>query len=372
MQGLQKNHFKVKLFSMMFAFANWLAALPDKLTPPPFRLLQIESAFWRSRALYIATKLGIADELGDGARSTGELAASLSLHEDSLYRLLRMLASIGIFNEVSHRTFRNNRLSDAMRRDSSQSVREMILMHNSKVMVRPWMESFEEGIRSGETPFVRSHGVGLFEYMDRHAEFDALFARAMDAVEGLTGVDYLQDFDWSGFDRLLDIGGSKGAKSMVILKNNPQLQAVVFDRQQVVETGDAFWRSRGEDKLLERVEFVGGDMFETIPPARSDRDLFLCMALFHGIGEDEAAQVLSNIRRAFGSHHPTLLVVDTVAEEVGIDPNVAAMDMQMLMNTRGRERTCSEWEVLFRRNGFSLREVIEVRTFARFMIVDPA
>lgn len=372
MHHLQKNRIKVALFAKAVAFANWLASIPNKLTPAPFRLLQIGSAYWQSRALYVAAKLRLADKLGDGVSTTAEIASALSLHEDNLYRLMRMLASIGIFDELAPRTFRNNKLSGALRSDSRQSVRDMVLMHNSDVMSRPWMESLEEGIRQGAVPFEKTHGEGLFAYMDTHPEFDALFARAMDAMEGLTGVDYLQDFEWDCFDRLIDVGGSKGAKTLTILKNNPRLEAVVFDRKQVVETAEAFWRSRGEEKLLGRVAFVGGDMFETIPSARSDRDVYLCMALFHGIGDEEAGRLLLNIRRSFGRYRPTLLVVDTMAEEVGIDPTVAAMDMQMLMGTRGRERTRSEWEGLFHSNGFVLREVISVRTFARFIVVAPA
>lgn len=372
MKSLQKHRIKVKLFDLAVVLANRLAALPNKLTPPPFRLLQVESAYWQSRALYVAAKLGLADVLGDGERTIVELARELSLHEENLYRLMRMLASMGIFDEVKHRVFRNNKLSEPMRSSSKQSVRQMILMHNSEVMVRPWMESLESGIRNGDIPFARSHNEALFDYMDSHPEFDALFARAMDEVESLTGLDYLQDFDWSGFDRIIDVGGSKGAKTLTILKQSPGLAAVVFDRQQVVDTAKEYWRSQGEESMLNRVTFVGGDMFKSIPAACSARDLYLCMALFHGLGEEEADRVLKNIRQAMAEHRATLLVVDAVAEEVGIDPNVAAMDMQMLVNTHGRERTAKEWGALFQRNGFALREIIPVRTFARFIVVDPA
>jgi hypothetical protein len=372
MESLQKNRFKVKMFSRAMAFANWLASLPNRLTPPPFRLMQIGSAFWQSRALYAAASLGLADEIGDGEKNTAEIASALGLHEDHLYRLMRMLASFGVFEELSHRVFRNSKLSEPLCSDSPQSVREMILMHNSDVMTRPWTESLLPCLRSGETPFVQSHGQQLFDYMDSHPAFDALFARAMDAVEGLTGLDYLQDFDWNRFDRIVDVGGSKGAKALSILKAYPQLEVVVFDRQQVIDSAQDFWLQRGEQQALERMQFVGGDMFDSIPPARSERDIYLCVALFHSLDDADAERVLANLKQAFGSEHPTLLVVDTVAQECGIDPNVAAFDMQMLINTRGRERTRSEWEALFQRNGFSIREVVDVRTFAKLIVVQSA
>ena len=228
MESLQRNGGKVKAFQRLVRFANWIASIPGKVTPAPFRVLQIESAYWQSRALYVATRLEIADALGDGEKSAHELATTLGLHEDSLYRLLRMLASIGVFRETESRVFANSKMSHCLRRDHAQSVRAMVLMHNSPVMTRPWLEELEAGIRSGETPFVKTHGTPLFEYMDGDAEFDAQFAAAMDAVEALTGNDYLQDFDWSRFERIIDVGGSKGAKALAILAREPQLRALVF------------------------------------------------------------------------------------------------------------------------------------------------
>lgn len=368
MSSLQKNRFQVKLFARAIALANWLASLPNILTPPPFRLVQIGSAFWQSRALYVAAALGIADEIGDGEKSSDEIAQALQLHEDPLYRLMRMLASIGVFKERAHRVFRNNRLSACLRSDHSQSVRDMVLMHNSDVMARPWFESLEESIRSGETPFVKTHGQELFAYMDDHAEFDALFARAMDVVESLTGLDYLRDFNWQPFERLIDVGGSKGAKALAILGANPHLQAVVVDRPQVINTAETFWRLHGGVELLPRVEFTAGDILESVPSAHSAKDIYLCMALFHGMGDDDAQRVLANLQQAIGDSGATLLIVDTVAEEVGIDPNVAAFDMQMLIGTRGRERTYAEWQVLLQSSGFAIHDLVQVRTFARFIV----
>ncbi len=372
MHTLQRHALQVKLFNLAIKVANWLATLPNKLTPPPFRLIQIGSAFWQSRALYVVTKLGVADEIGDGERSSAEIAHALQLHEDSLYRLLRMLASVGVFEESQHRVFRNNRLSNPLRCDHSQSVRDMILMHNADVMARPWFASLEGGIRNGETPFVKSHGEELFTYMDNHSEFDALFARAMDSVEAITGVDYLHDFDWRHFDRLVDVGGSKGAKAMVILKDNPQLEALIFDRPQVIATAADFWRQKGEAALLERVSFLPGDALDEVPAARSERDVYLCMALFHGLGDEDSQRVLANLRKAIGNSGATLLIVDMVAEEVATDPNVAAFDMQMLIGTRGRERTYREWQALLSNGGFTIQQVVAVRTFARFIVCAPA
>jgi hypothetical protein len=369
MESLQKNRFRVMLFKALLGLANRLALLPNRLTPPPFRLLQIGSAFWLSRALYVATKLGLAEALGEREVSAPELAAELELDSDHLYRLLRMLAANGVFAESSPRIFRNSPMSHCLRADHPQSVRALILMHNDPVMTAPWNDSLDACIRDGETPFVRSHGVELYRYMDRDPVFDQLFSRAMDSVEALTGSDYLCDFDWSRFTRIVDVGGSLGSKTAAILRNNPQLRALVFDRPQVVEGATEYWRARNEQALLERMSFAGGDMFEAIPQAETDRDIYLCVGVFHGLGDEEVQKLLGKLKQAFGDKRPTLLAVDAVAAERNIDPAVAGFDMQMLIGTRGRERTLAEWTALFEGACLRIEEVVEVRTFASFIVV---
>jgi hypothetical protein len=369
MSRLQRNNFKVKLFMRAIALTNWLATLPNKLLPPPFRLIQIGSAYWHSRALYAAAKFAVAEALGDDEKCSDELAHELALNEDHLYRLLRMLASLGIFEECAHRRFRNNRLSERLRHDHPQSVRAMVLMHNSPEISRAWFDSLEPAIRTGEVPFILSHGEELFFYMNSHPDFDVLFTNAMEAVDGLIGSDYLDDFDWGRFERLIDVGGGNGSKSAAILQKHPYLNAVVFDRPPVVADATNYWRDNLPASVLRRLNFSGGDMFEAIPQARSKNDLYLFAAIFHGLGKQEAQRLLGNLRVACGTHRPTIVIADMLAQEQGIDPSIASFDMQMLINTRGRERTLAEWRELLITNGFTLQEIVDVRTFAKLFVI---
>jgi hypothetical protein len=210
MMQFQKNAGAARRFARMMKFAAWLQDIPNKITPPPFRLMQIGSAFWQSRALYVAARLDIATVLGDDILAADEIAGRVSAHPDATFRLLRMLAAMGVFKEHSPRRFSNNKLSNFLRTDNPRNVRAMTLMHNSEAMSRPWYEQFEQGVRSGGVPFELAHGEPLFGYMDTHAELDALFAAAMDAVETLVGDSFATDFDWGRFERVIDVGGSKG------------------------------------------------------------------------------------------------------------------------------------------------------------------
>lgn len=369
MATFQRNAFKVKMFHNVIRLSNALNSFIHKLVPAPFRVMQIGSAFWQSRALYAATELGVADAIGDNIMSINEVAEKVRLHPDHLYRLLRMLASIGVFEECKTQVFRNNKLSDCLRSHSAQSVRQMVLMHNSPEMSRPWFESLSKSMRNGDVPFAMSHGKELFEYLDNHPEFDALFTGAMESVEALTGTDHLNDFNWECFERIIDVGGSNGSKTLAILKRNPGLHALVFDRPQVIRDAAEGWRGKVDNELLSRLTFMGGDMLEAIPSANSDRDLYLFIAIFHCMDDVQAERILTNLRRACAQHHPTIAIIDCVADSPRIDPAVASFDMQMLMGTRGRERTETEWRDLLERCGFVIQEIVSLRTFARLLVI---
>lgn len=369
--ALQRNSGAVRRFARLMKFAAWLQNLPNRITPPPFRLVQIGSAFWQSRVLHVAARLDIATVLGEKALATDEIAARVTAHPDATYRLLRMLAALGIFEEVSPRVFRNNRLSSYLRGDNPKNVRAMILMHNSPEMSRPWYEQLEPAVRSGNVPFRLAHGQELFTYMDNHPEFDALFAHAMDSVEALTGDSFATDFDWGRFERVIDVGGSKGNKSLAILKRHPHLKALVVDRSQVIDGAQQYWAGREDPALLARMAFQDGDVLESVPAASSDRDIYLLSAVLHGFDDDACVTALRNLATASAATGARIAILEQVLPESGADFTSASFDMQMFMGTRGRERTLTEWQRLFDRASLVLEEEVTLRSFGEILVLRP-
>ncbi len=366
---LQKNRIAVRLFARAMKFAAWLHNLPNKLVPPPFRLVQISSSFWQSRVLYVAARLDIASVLADGELGAEELALRVQAQPDATYRLLRMLAAMGVFEEVAPRRFRNNKLSDCLREGHPQSVRPMILMHNSPEMSRPWFEQLEQGVRSGEIPFVLAHGQELYAYQDAHPEFDALFARAMDSVEALAGDGFATDFDWSRFERIIDVGGSKGSKSLTILKRHPHLKALVADRAQVIAGAAEYWQGREDAALLQRMSFTEGDVFTSVPQAQGRGDIYLLSAVLHGFGDEECIAALRNLAASARKAGAAIAVMEMVMPDAQADMASAAFDMQMFMATRGRERTLAEWQRLFGKSGVALQEVVGLQSFGMILVL---
>jgi hypothetical protein len=366
---LQKNPGAVRRFARLMKFAAWLQALPNKLTPPPFRLMQISSAYWQSRALYVAARLDIATVLGDATLTADAIAERVDAQADATARLMRMLAAMGVFQETAPRCFCNNRLSGPLRADHPQTIRAMILMHNSETMSRPWFERLEQGVRNGRPPFELAHGAEFYAWMDQHPDFDALFAQAMDSVEALIGDSFATDFDWGRFDRIIDVGGSKGAKSLAILKRHPRPTALVVDRAGALAGTAHHWRDREAPQVLARLGFQVGDLFEPLPSATGDRDIYLLSAILHGFDDDTCVRILANLAEACAGTGARIALLEMVLPEQGADLPGASFDMQMFMATRGRERTLAEWRALTERSGLVLEEVVGLQSFASLLVL---
>lgn len=366
----QLNAGAVRRYARAMKFGAWLQSIPNKLTPPPFRLMQIGSAFWQSRALYVAARLDIATQLGDAELDAAGIATRVAAQTDAIARLLRLLAAIGVFEETAPHVFRNNKVSAFMRSDNPQNVRAMILMHNADAMSRPWYEHLEQGIREGVPPFRLAHGEDLFDYLDQHADLDTLFSQAMDSVEALTGDSFATDFDWGRFERIIDVGGSRGAKSLAILKRHPKLTALVIDRPQVIVEAQRYW-SANNTNGVERLRFQVGDALTTLPAAQSDKDIYLLSAVLHSFDDETCVALLRNVATACGQAGARIALLEMVLPEVGTDVAGASFDMQMFMGSRGRERTLSEWSALFVKANVALEEMVGLQSLGNILLLRP-
>lgn len=365
---LQLNPGAVRRFAKAMKFGAWLQSIPNKLVPAPFRLVQIGSAYWQSRALFVAARLDLATALGTETLDASALAARVGADADALGRLLRFLAAMGVFEEAAPMAFRNNKLSRCLGRDDPQSVRAMILMHNSETMSRPWFEELEAGIRSGTPPFRLCHGTDLFDYLDRHADFDRQFSQAMDSVEALAGDGFATDLDWSRFERIIDVGGSRGTTALAILKRHPKLSALVVDRPQVVEEARRYWADHPAEGI-ERLHFQDGDLLEALPAARGPQDIYLLSAVLHGFDDPTCVRALQALRSAIGTSGARAALLEMILPETGADIAGAAFDMQMFVGCNGRERPLAHWKSLIQAGGLMLEEIVGLRSLGSILVV---
>lgn len=367
---LQKNVFKNKMFLFASRIMSALSSIPNTVTPAPFRLMQIGSLFWQSRALNLTVKLGIADHLSNTEISSKEIADRLNLFEPHLYRLMRFMAALGVFKEASHRNFVHSKLSRSLVKGSPNNVCDMILLHNSIEMTQPWMDALEKSMSSGAVPFAECHGSDMFSYLGEHHKLDNLFSNAMNTVEALTGLEYLQDFSWGSFSHIFDLGGSKGSKSLSILANHPQLTATIFDRPEVVKDAKLSWKNKVNKDILDRIDYIGGDLFTSpLPAPASDTDAYLLIAVFHLLCDEDAATLIRRICGAMGNINSTIIIADMVLPETGASITEASFDMQMLMGTNGGERTAEQWAQVFKLANVYLLESVSIQSFGKMLVL---
>ena len=328
-------------------------------TSPRDALLRMTNAFQVSQAIYVAAALGIADLLEDGPKSADELAEATGTHAPSLYRLLRALASVGLFIETDDR-FGLTPLAEYLRTDTPGSLRAFVMLIGQQSFWRSWGHLLHS-VRTGEPAFRKLYGTGPFEYWAAHPEEAAVFNAAMTSL--LSGVvdAVVQSYDFSGIGVLLDVGGGEGALLAALLAANPSLRGILFDQPHVVSTVGALLEQAG---VADRCEVVGGSFFEAVP---AGADAYLLKSVIHDWDDEAAIEILRACRAAMNDRGK-LLVVERVIRP-GNDPDPAKFsDLNMLVLLGAQERTADDFELLYAEAGFKLSDII--RTGSPYDIIE--
>jgi SAM-dependent methyltransferase len=317
--------------------------------PPEVQFLQMMSGYWVSQSLYVAAQLGIADLLANGSQSVEALAKATNTHTENLYRLLRALAGVGVFAEVDERRFRLTPLA-AFLQTGDNTQRAMAIHIGEQPSWHAWGDLLHT-VQTGETAFSHVHGMEVFDYYARHPESAEPFNQAMTNYSEVVSQIVRQVYDFSPFQKIIDVGGGHGSLLISILKDNPQAQGVVFD---LPATAKKAGERIVEDRLSTRCEAVGGDFFETVP---ADGDAYILKTIIHDWDEDRAVKILKNVHRAM-KDDGKLLLIETVISEDNEQPFAKLCDLHMMIMTGGQERTESEYARLFEKAGFKLNRIV--------------
>ena len=318
-------------------------------SPPPATLLQMMTGYWVSQALHVAAKLGIADLLADGPVDCEDLAAATDTHAPSLQRVLRALASVGVFTEVSPGSFALTPLAELLRTETPGSMRALAIMY-AEEQYRAWGELLHS-VRTGEMAFDHQFGMGYFEYLAQHPEADRVFNEAMTGwTHQLVGA-VMDTYDFSPFKTIVDVGGGYGTLLAAILRSNPGTRGVLFEQPHVVASAEEQLVAAG---VADRCTFVGGDFFAAVP---TGGDAYVLSQILHDWDDERCVAILGQCRRVMPDHGK-LLVVELVLPE-GDEPFLGKwLDLHMLVLLGSRERTAAEYDTLFRAAGFKLARVV--------------
>src|SRR5262245_24675479 len=170
--------------------------------PGPGVLADLIAGKWTSQAISAAAELGVADILKEGPRSALEIAEAVGASEDGVYRLLRALASVGLFSTVAPRRFALTPLGEYLRRDVPGSLRGWARFMGHDLTWRPWGR-LAYSVRTGKAAFDHVFDTALFSYLTEHLEAAAIFNEAMTSVSTMDAAAVLKAYDFSGIETLV-------------------------------------------------------------------------------------------------------------------------------------------------------------------------
>jgi hypothetical protein len=316
---------------------------------PQDQLFRMMSGYWSSQAVYVAAKLRIADHLGSAAMTAAELAERAGAHEPSLYRLLRALASVGVFVEDDGGRFGATPLSDCLRSDAANSQLSAVLM-----MVGQFYEawgSLLENIRTGDPAFKIQNGILLFDHMAANPAEAEVFDAAMTALNDRKTTAFLDAYDLSDSEAIADIGGGNGSALIRILERYPSMTGILFDLPAVVDRARPSLEEAG---VSNRCRIIGGSFLEQVP---SGANAYLLRHIIHNWDDEHSAAILGNIQEAM-PEESKLLVIERIIPP-GSEPSYSKWaDLNMMVLHGGLERTVEEFKRLFASAGFRLARIV--------------
>jgi hypothetical protein len=301
-----------------------------------------------SRAVYVVAALGIADLLAGGPMTAAQLAQATQAHEPSLYRVLRLLASLGVLTEHDHRSFGLTVLGERLRADVPASMRSFALV--TDVGPRAF-EPIIEIVKTGKPGMEIAYGMGGFEYLAAHPDLAQIFQATMSERTAAFARSVAAGYDFSPMRTVADIGGGRGTLLAAILRAHGHLRGALLDRPPVVADAAEVFRAAG---VADRCEIVPGDFFQSVPDGA---DAYILANVVHDWDDANTVRILSTCRRAMAEDGRVLVIERLIPDDPADAVPVLLSDLNMLVLTGGKERTTAEYGQLLAEAGLSLAKV---------------
>jgi hypothetical protein len=306
--------------------------------PPEARLWNLIRGALGTKALGIAADLGVADALATGPRSVAELSKENGADADTLHRILRALASDGVFAEDEPGVFRNTDASELLQSDGADTWREFAHLFG---------EACYSAIgaldpRLTDVPFARAYGTDFWSWLAKRPEERSNFDRAMEGGQA-ERADRLAALEWREDETVVDVGGGTGRLLRDLLERRPELRGIVFDLPEA---------DRDQTVSEDRIAFASGSFFEQVPGG----DAYILSKILHDWDDERAAAILRTVRAA-APDEARLLVLDSVVPPGNDSAGVKWLDLLMLVLQNGRERTESDWRALLEGAGFRVEQI---------------
>lgn len=326
------------------------------------KLFDMVLAFIKSQCIYIATRLGIFNLLQDeGEQSLESLAQKTNTKPERLYFVLRALAHLDVLEQKPGKVFAATELSDLLVTNKGPSMGHFAMHITEPAQWDAW-KVLEDALHTGEVPFERANGKGVYEFCQDNEWSGDVFINAMSYLT-IHALDALMDvYDFSRFDTVMDVGGGQGGLIARIVKQFG-CKGILFDVPYVAETAPAYLEKQGIDK--DAVQIITGDVFVEVPKGA---DAIVMKYFISAWNDEDAMKILHNCKQALPPHGKIILlqafVPDLDEPKVapdGVMPGIFAVQINVAV-PGGGWRTRQEFQKLFEKSGFVLEKVVNTET----------
>jgi hypothetical protein len=306
-----------------------------------------------SQAIFVVAKLNVAEHLAAGPVPVEELARKAGADPDALYRVLRALASVGVFTETTARRFSNTPLSECLRPGVPGSLHAGARM--IATLCYPAFGELQWSIETGKPGFDKVFGAPIFDYLAKHADEGRCFDQAMTSIHGPETPAMVEAYSFARFHTIVDVGGGNGSTLIEVLRSAPRTRGIVFDLPGVVARAESAIRAAG---LGDRCRVEGGSFFESVPKGA---DAYLLRHIIHDWDDHKSILILRRCREAMAPGGKVLVVECVIPP--GDEPHPGKwLDIIMLSVPGGRERTRDEYEDLMAAAGLKVERVVATRS----------
>ena len=317
------------------------------------RLIGMVNGVAMAQAMGVAAELGLPDLLANGRKHVEEFAQEAGCQSRSLHRLMRALASLDLCTEYEDGSFSLTPLGALLRNDTPDSLRCWTIW--AVRYLWPLWGNLLHSVRTGESARTLLYGTVGFEHLEHGAVSAPAFNRAMADVTRLVARGVVRSCDFSGMQRIVDVGGGCGDLLATILQAYPGARGVLLDRSHAMDDARGHLEAA---RVIDRCEMIAGDFFASVP---AGGDAYLLKSVIHDWGDEQCAVILRNCRTAMGGRGKLLIVEQIMPEKMESSSrhqDAVRKDLSMLIGPGGRERTKSEFSKLLECTGFRLEKLV--------------
>lgn len=314
-------------------------------------ILTLIAGEWIAKSLYAAVRLNIASHLGSGPKRIEELAVETQSDEESLYRLMRMLASAGVFHEEEGRIFSHSPASELLAKEHPQSLYTLVKLYSQEVS-QSW-DKLPECIQEGKPAFQIFFGQPVFPYFRQRPQLAAEFHVAMWEKSRAVTDSCLKSYDFSKFSSVCDIGGGLGPFLSAILNAYPKTKGILYELPEVATAAKDYL-----EKFRNRCELISGDFFTSIP---SNSEAYLLKSVLHDWNDEDTLKILEACHRGM-SKNSKLIIIEPLITYPNQMELAKTMDVYMMAIRGGKERTAQDFRKLLDEAGFAVESITPTET----------